>query len=151
MAIERPVAKLGWLIDREFVFEKHNGPNRRAATRTLEGLHEAGLPDTGFESLCDGFEMLAEAVDADPTNSGLWSQYRAADLFLRGLAKDLAHGEKPEADWTTPATVTPIRPAAVRDPKKPGKANPRTGSGRGRQAAGEAADAVATPRRRGRS
>lgn len=75
-----PVARLGWLLDGEFDVA-HVGPNRQAADAVAAtvGAHFA---DAG-EALLTGFVMLAEAVDADPTNAALWGQYRAAEILIR--------------------------------------------------------------------
>lgn len=149
MGRDRPVARLGWLIDGEFTVTPAAGPNRRAAEATVAHLCGAGLPEVGMESLVEGFVMLAEAVDADPTNAAVWSQYRAADAYLRGVARDgttAATDGDGANDWTAP--VTPIAAAVVRDPAQPGPRDARPRTGRGRPPAAEAVHAVAEPRRR---
>jgi hypothetical protein len=81
-----PKAKLGWLdadYD-EFRFEPHAGPNRLAADSVVKSLGES-FGETE-EALLVGFVMLAEAVDADPTNAALWGQYRASEVAVREVA-----------------------------------------------------------------
>ena len=61
---------------------------RLKATPTKFELEDGCLPDfaePGSFEVRTGFVMLAEAVDADPTNAALWGQYRAAEVALRGL------------------------------------------------------------------
>lgn len=79
-----PIARLGWLgDDGEFSLEAV-GPNRRAADAVIAAVSaEFGDVDG---ALLTGFVMLAEAVDADPTNAALWGQYRAAETVIREAA-----------------------------------------------------------------
>lgn len=77
-------ARLGWLVDGEFEVGKL-GPNRKAADATVRSVKALGHVEPVDTALVVGFQMLAEAVDNDPTNSGLWNQYRAAEVAIRGL------------------------------------------------------------------
>jgi hypothetical protein len=78
-----PVARLGWLADGEFDVSTP-GPNRMAADAVIAAVAaEFGDVDG---ALLTGFVMLAEAVDADPTNAALWGQYRAAETVIREAA-----------------------------------------------------------------
>lgn len=81
---DMPVAKLGWELDGEFTFESHAGPNRLAA-EALRVVVEPSLEPKDLP-VAVMVEMLAEAVDADPTNAALWGQYRSAYEQLRGLS-----------------------------------------------------------------
>ena len=75
-----PVARLGWLLDGEFDVAPI-GPNRQAADAVAVSVGEH-FADAGV-ALLVGFVMLAEGVDADPTNAALWGQYRAAEILIR--------------------------------------------------------------------
>ena len=81
-----PKAKLGWLEPDtlEFDYSPVDGPNRQAAEATVATLAEQFTD--GDVALVTGFVMLAEAVDADPTNAALWGQYRAAEAAVREVA-----------------------------------------------------------------
>lgn len=81
-----PKARLGWLDPEsgEFDYQPVDGPNRSAAEATVTTLAEQ-VTD-GDLALVTGFVMLAEAVDADPTNAALWGQYRAAEAAVREVA-----------------------------------------------------------------
>ena len=74
-----PIARLGWLLDGEFSVSAV-GPNRLAADLVVSSLGERA---DGDAALLTTFVMLAEAVDADPTNAALWGQYRAAESAIR--------------------------------------------------------------------
>lgn len=74
-----PTARLGWLLDGEFDVDSP-GPNRKAADRVVVSL---GVRADGDSAMLTAFVMLAEAVDADPTNAALWGQYRAAEVAIR--------------------------------------------------------------------
>jgi hypothetical protein len=77
-----PIARLGWLLDGEFDVAAA-GPNRSAADLVVSSLGTRADTDA---ALLVGFVMLAEAVDADPTNAALWGQYRAAEAAIREAA-----------------------------------------------------------------
>ena len=81
-----PKAKLGWLDpeSQDFDYSPVDGPNRQAAEATVDTLADQFTDaDT---ALVTGFVMLAEAIDADPTNAALWGQYRAAEAAVREVA-----------------------------------------------------------------
>ena len=80
---DEPRAKLGWVLDGEFRYDPHAGPNRLAADALVDALSEYVVGTS--EVLAASVQMLAEAVDSDPTNAALWGQYRAAVDQLRGL------------------------------------------------------------------
>jgi len=80
---EGPRARLVWMLDGVISFDV-DGPNRLAADRVL--VEHAEQFAAGDDALTVGFVMLAEAVDADPTNAALWGQYRAAELAVREVA-----------------------------------------------------------------
>lgn len=80
---EEPKAKLGWVLDGEFTFDPHRGPNRLAADAlVVELADELASADRVLAATA---QMLGEAVDADPTNAALWGQYRAAVDQLRAV------------------------------------------------------------------
>ena len=135
-------ACLGWLIDDRFEFDPHAGPNRQAAEATVATRTTLGHIDDVDEAIVTAFLMLAEAVDSDPTNAGLWAQYRAADAAVRSLgANDDDALANLLADLSTP----------VRDATVPESGDTRHGGGEGLQGDGATADAVAVARgRRGR-
>lgn len=74
-----PTARLGWLLDGEFTVDGV-GPNRKAADVVVVSLGDRAECDA---AMLTAFVMLAEAVDADPTNAALWGQYRAAEVAIR--------------------------------------------------------------------
>lgn len=78
-------ARLGWLVGSEFEFVPGLGPNRKAADATVRTLKSLGRLEDVDAALVTAFRMLAEGVDCDPTNSGLWNQYRAAEVALRAV------------------------------------------------------------------
>jgi hypothetical protein len=79
-----PIARLGWMDDAgEFSVERP-GPNRLAADDVIAAVSAQFADVDG--ALLVGFVMLAEAVDADPTNAALWGQYRAAETVIREAA-----------------------------------------------------------------
>ena len=80
-----PVARLGWRLTGEWLPIGAMGPNREAAESTVGRVRELGRLEVVDEAVVTAFVMLAEAVDADPTNAALWGQYRAAEVALRGL------------------------------------------------------------------
>lgn len=75
-----PQARLGWVLDGEWSFDAA-GPNRAAADSVVRVASSAIAAE--HQALVTGFVMLAEAVDADPTNAALWGQYRAAEIAVR--------------------------------------------------------------------
>jgi hypothetical protein len=81
-----PKAKLGWVDEfDEFTWSPQDGPNRRAADGLVEVLRSLHHVEDVDGAQVVAFCMLAESVDNDPTNAGLWGQYRAAEIQLRGL------------------------------------------------------------------
>ena len=74
-----PTARLGWLLDGEFTVDGV-GPNRMAADVVVVSLGDRAEGDA---AMLTAFVMLAEAVDADPTNAALGGQYRAAEVAIR--------------------------------------------------------------------
>jgi hypothetical protein len=82
------VARFVWIVDGEYLGHDAKGPNRIAAEATVEAVRDLGRIEPIDESMMVGFEMLAEAVDNDPTNAALWGQYRQAEAALRGAGAD---------------------------------------------------------------
>ena len=78
---ETPRARLGWVLDGEWSFDAA-GPNRTAADAVVAATSDQFAATDG--ALVTAFVMLADAVDADPTNAALWGQYRAAEQSIRG-------------------------------------------------------------------
>lgn len=78
-------ARLVWLIDGEVVMPKNDGPNRRAAEKLVMHHRSLGRIEDSDEALVQLVTMLAEACDCDPSNAGLWNQYRRALSDLRTL------------------------------------------------------------------
>jgi hypothetical protein len=78
------VARFVWVIDGEPDLQGV-GPNRTAASVTVEAVRSAGKLEDVDVALVTAFELLAEAVDHDPTNAALWGQYRAAEVAVRGV------------------------------------------------------------------
>jgi hypothetical protein len=106
-----PKARLGWQQeDGGFVFSPKAGPNRLAADALVEHLRSMRHLEEIDGAQVQAMVMLAESVDADPTNASLWGQYRAAELQLRGvtergkesafdaLLQDLAAGDPAVSD-----------------------------------------------------
>lgn len=107
---EEPKAKLGWVLDGEFRFDPHRGPNRLAADAlVVELADELASAD---QVLAATAQMLGEAVDADPTNAALWGQYRAAVDQLRSVR---ATGD----DDAFSKFLSDLSDAKVRDPAEP--------------------------------
>mgnify|MGYP003548137045 FL=1 len=108
-----PKAKLGWLDPetQEFDYSPVDGPNRSAAEATLVTLAEQ-FADAD-EALTTGFVMLAEAVDADPTNAALWGQYRAAEAAVREVAN---RGDDDEFSRLMAGLSASIRDTEVAEP-----------------------------------
>lgn len=86
--VDKPVARLGWRLNAEWLPLDCEGPNRVAAETTLAEVRKLGRVEPVDDAQVTAFVMLAEAVDADPTNAALWGQYRAAEEALRGLGGD---------------------------------------------------------------
>lgn len=108
-----PKAKLGWLDPetQAFDYRPHAGPNREAAEATIKAL--ADQFTDADEALVTGFVMLAEAVDADPTNAALWGQYRAAEAAAREVAN---RGDDDEFSRLLAGMSASIRNAEVAEP-----------------------------------
>lgn len=87
---EKPVARLGWLLDGELTFEPHRGPCRLAAEAHVQLMGDLGRLENIDRALCDVLVLLGEAVDADPTSPSLWGQFRSAlsDLSQVGVKPD---------------------------------------------------------------
>lgn len=81
---EQPRARLVWVLDGEVLFEPHAGPNRLAADALVAHVRSMGALAPVDEAHVMAAVMLAEAVDADPTNAALWGQYRAALDVVKG-------------------------------------------------------------------
>ena len=82
---EQPKARLGWVLAGEFMFEPNDGPVRLAAEALAVHLRNLGRIESIDVAQVDGFLMLSEAVDADPTNAALWGQWRTAEVAMRGI------------------------------------------------------------------
>lgn len=82
---ETPRARLGWQLGGSFTFEVNDGPVRLAAEALAVHLRNLGRIESIDVAQVDGFLMLSEAVDADPTNAALWGQWRAAEAAMRGI------------------------------------------------------------------
>jgi hypothetical protein len=137
--VER-VARLVWFVDGDPQFERQMpGPNRVAAEAVVVKLQAEGALVAGDEALTTAFVMLAEAVDASPTDARLWGQYRDAVAGLRTVAKEKAPTD--DDDWTSALGAAPVRDAPQPKPRKP-----RAAGGRGVAKAGKAADAVPAAR-----
>lgn len=87
---EKPVARLGWMLDGQLTIEPHRGPCRLAAEAHVELLGSLGRLENIDRALCDVLVLLGEAIDADPTSPSLWGQFRAAlaDLTMVGVKPD---------------------------------------------------------------
>ncbi len=134
------VARLVWFVDGEPQFDrKMPGPNRVAADAVVKKLQAEGALVPGDEAMTTAFVMLAESVDASPTDARLWGQYRDAVAGLRTVAKEKAPTD--DDDWTSTLGAT-----QVRDAPKPKPRNTRAAGGRGGAKAGKAADAVPAAR-----
>jgi hypothetical protein len=144
----KPIARLGWLNDDgEFVFEPHNGPNRVAAEQLVAHLDESEALATTHVAARVSLVMLAEAVDADPTNAALWGQYRAAEASMRALM-EAGSGDAFQDLLAELAAdgAAPVRDASFAEPADAGRADRQ-----GRAGARSAADAPpGADRRRGR-
>jgi hypothetical protein len=107
-----PKAKLGWLDDAgEFHWVPADGPNRVAAESTV-GTLATEFTDAD-QALVTGFVMLAEAIDADPTNAALWGQYRAAEAAVREVA---SRGDDDEFSRIMADLSASIRDTEVAEP-----------------------------------
>ena len=108
-----PKAKLGWLDPEsgEFDYQPTAGPNRSAAEATV-GTLALHFTD-GDSALVTGFVMLAEAVDADPTNAALWGQYRAAEVVVREVAN---RGDDDEFSRLMAGLSASVRDSEVAEP-----------------------------------
>ena len=82
---EQPKARLGWVLAGEFMFEPNDGPVRLAAEALAVHLRNLGRIESIDVAQVDGFLMLSEAVDADPTNAALWGQWRTAEAAMREI------------------------------------------------------------------
>lgn len=82
-----PVARLGFLLDGKFTVPR-KGPNRVAADKMVAQLRAMKRIELIDVAQTTGFVMLAESVDADPTNAALWREYRAAEVALRAVGAD---------------------------------------------------------------
>lgn len=108
-----PKARLGW-HDPEtdsFDWRPVDGPNRSAAESVADTLRE--MFTDGDAALVTGFVMLAEAVDADPTNAALWGQYRAAEAAVREVAN---RGDDDEFSRLMAGLSASIRDPEVAEP-----------------------------------
>lgn len=129
-----------WFVDGEPQFDRRlPGPNREAADVVVAKLRADGALVDGDEAMTTAFVMLAEAVDASPTDARLWGQYRDAVAGLRLVAKEKAPTD--DDDWTSALGATPVRDTPEPKPRKP-----RAAGGRGGAKAGKAADAVPAAR-----
>lgn len=142
---EQPRARLVWLLDGEVQFNPHAGPNRVAADGLVGHVRSTGVLAEVDEAHVMAAVMLAEAVDADPTNAALWGQYRAALDVVKGAG---ASGDD-DAFTRLMAELggAPVRHSAEPEPGDEGYAD-RERRG-GAQAAVDAASAVDRRRRRG--
>ena len=133
------VARVVWFVNGvQQPGEGALGPNRSAAEQVVKRLRERRIVVAGHEALTTLFLMLAEAVDAAPTDARLWGQYRDAELALRALAREKAPDED---DWTETVGATQVRHAARPKPRQP-----RASGGRGVAKAGNGPDAAPAAR-----
>jgi hypothetical protein len=142
---DKPVARLGWLLDGEFTYERGAGPNRLAADELVGVLRGDDTISTHHAALVTGFAMLAEAVDADPTNAALWGQYRQAEVAVRSLMES---NNDPLADLL--AELNGAGDADVRNAAQPESPNAWHADRTGGEVAGSAADAASGADRRRR-
>lgn len=137
------IARLGWDIDGEFHWRPADGPNRAAAELVVATRQTLGHLDDVDDAAVMAFVMLAEAVDNDPTNAGLWAQYRAADVTVRGLGSN--------DDDALARLLAELSPT-VRDTTESESGDTRVGGGESGEGDGATVDAVAATggrRRRG--
>ena len=114
---DEPQAKLGWLLAGEVTYDPHRGPNRLAADALVAAV--ADHIDDSSTVLAASVQMLAEAVDSDPTNAALWGQYRAAVDQVRGL------GATDDDDAFTKLLDQLASSTDVRDTAEPQPSDPR--------------------------
>lgn len=115
---EKPVARLGWLLDGELTFEPHRGPCRMAAEAHVALMGDLGRLENIDRALCDVLVLLGEALDGDPTSPSLWGQFRAAladlsqvgvkpddalEQLIARLSADVPDASEPESKDTRPA------------------------------------------------
>lgn len=60
-----------------------NGLVRIAADQTIDALRSAGRLEPIDTARVVALQVLADAVDADPSNASLWREYRTAEIALR--------------------------------------------------------------------
>lgn len=70
----------------------NQGPNRKAAEKTIKALRDAGVLEHVDEIRVVAVQSLATACDAQPDNASLWREYRAAEAALR----ETTHGDTDE-------------------------------------------------------
>lgn len=137
--VER-VARIIWFVDGEPALDRvGHGPNREAAELVVAKLLADKVIGAGDEALSTAFVMLAESVDATPTDARLWGQYRDASAVMRALAKEKAPAD--DDDWTSALGST-----QVRNTPKPRARKPRASGGRGVAKAGQGPNAVPAAR-----
>ena len=85
--VER-VSQIVWVVDGDVMLDGI-GPNRSAADATVSAVRGLGRIDAVDAALVATFELLASAVDHDPSNAALWGQYRQAEATLRGIGGDV--------------------------------------------------------------
>jgi hypothetical protein len=140
---DKPVARLGWVLDGEIRFDPHSGPSRLAAEALAGSMRELARLEDIDEATVWVAVLLGEAVDADPTNAALWGQFRAAIADLRGVG---AGGD----DDALAQLLAGLGAPDVRDTEEPEPGDARGSDRKGRKGAGAAVDAAPGADRRRR-